>query len=672
MTVGHTSCRLTDPLRASLLAFIAVVACTAPRALAAAGRTVTGVVVTKEGELVPNATVTVVSASGESTATTGQDGAFSVEAGDGALTVRVTGVNIFSTERRLDAGDSTDNVRLAIDYTVPPVHESVVIVDTTVEPTVDRRNDTVYKDTLFSRDDQVFDTLDAGINAGQHEGGGKSLEVRRFGFNLDHGGVNGGLKVLVDDIQQNQGTQGHGQGYLGQLKSLTPELIDDVQIINGPFSAQYGDFSGLGVVHIQLKEALPDRLTWRFEGGSFDAFRSFLAYSPSLRQDKAFIAYESSRSDGPFLNPLHYRRDNVTANLTHRVDDAQTLSFRFNGGRNLFTSSGQIPLDLVEANELDRFGFVDPNDGGKVHTGVASAYYRRELRSGDVVKLDGFISRSLFDLFSNFTFFTNDEVNGDEIQQHDSRLQEGVNVQVLHPFNIFGGRALLTAGGNFHDNQILVGLFHSVERDPFETFTKAHAHVTNGAAYVQQAVDALGGHLHVEGGLRYDEFRFAVDDFVIPEYSGTESAGRWQPKASIAWTPSHRVPTTFYANYGRGISSQDARGVVRDPSSEKVSDDGLLSGRAVAQFPTFRDRGRSVPYRPVERAGVHPRRRLDRARRTEPRVRLRRQSISGDHARARPERRVHEGYERVLPRYRPGCVRRFGAALRYQRVTHTG
>jgi len=93
---------------------------------------------------------------------------------------------------------------------------------------IDRRNEAVYRDTLFSRDDQVFHTLDAGINAGQHEGGGKSLEIRRFGFILDHGGVSGGLKVPVDNVQQNNGTQGHGQGYLGQLKSLTPELVQDV------------------------------------------------------------------------------------------------------------------------------------------------------------------------------------------------------------------------------------------------------------------------------------------------------------------------------------------------------------------------------------------------------------------------------------------------------------
>ena len=88
-----------------------------------------------------------------------------------------------------------------------------MITAKSLEPEIDLRNAEVFNRTLFTRDDQIFQQLNAGINAGQHEGGGKSLEIRRFGFNLDRGGVNGGLKVLVDDVQQNQGTQGHGQGY---------------------------------------------------------------------------------------------------------------------------------------------------------------------------------------------------------------------------------------------------------------------------------------------------------------------------------------------------------------------------------------------------------------------------------------------------------------------------
>src|SRR5207249_6966512 len=64
-----------------------------------------------------------------------------------------------------------------------------------VEPAFDRRNSEVFSQTLFSRDDQMFQALDAG----QHEGGGKSSRIRRFGFNLDHGGVNGGLKVRSEE-----------------------------------------------------------------------------------------------------------------------------------------------------------------------------------------------------------------------------------------------------------------------------------------------------------------------------------------------------------------------------------------------------------------------------------------------------------------------------------------
>ena len=85
--------------------------------------------------------------------------------------------------------------------TIPAVHTSVTITATPVEPAIDHRNGEVFQQTLFSRDDQIFHQLNAGINAGQHEGGGKSIEVRRFGFNLDHGGVSGGRRVSVVEIR---------------------------------------------------------------------------------------------------------------------------------------------------------------------------------------------------------------------------------------------------------------------------------------------------------------------------------------------------------------------------------------------------------------------------------------------------------------------------------------
>ena len=69
----------------------------------------------------------------------------------------------------------------------------------------------------------------------------------------------------------------------------------------------------------------------------------------------------------------------------------------------------------------------------------------------------------------------------------------------------------------------------------------------------------LGGRMVLGGGLRLDEFRFQV--------AGRDTVGAMlaQPKANFSFRPSASFPVTLYANYGRGISTADARGVVRHP-----------------------------------------------------------------------------------------------------------
>src|SRR6266853_2420405 len=493
-------------------------------------RPISGVVVTSKDEAVYGVTVIASSNIGEQRTVTDNDGRFQLDVPSQEVSLRFEGQNIRPQERTIGLNEATV-LRVEIEFLIPPIHQSMVIVASALEPSVETHSDEVYKKTLFSRDDQLIETLNAGINAGQHEGGGKSLEIRRFGFNLDHGGVNGGLKVLVDDVQQNQGTQGHGQGYLGALKSLTPELIDDVDILNGPFSAEYGDFSGLGVVHIRLKEKLPDLLTLRGQGGSFNAFRGLAIYSPGLEKTDAFIAYDGSHTDGPFINPGRYKRHIVTGNYTRHLNEKESLGFKLNVGTNDFYSSGQIPLDLVASGQLNRLGFIDPYDGGRVRLGTLGTYYKRDFKHGDILRADGFLGRSLFDLYSNFTFFLvhylpTDPIHDDEIQQHDSRLQQGINAQYLHPHKLLGHTALLTFGANFHDNQINVGLNQTEARRIQAVTNSAHAQVTNVAGYVQQGLDLLRQKLHFDAGVRFDHFRFDVLDHLNPEHSGLQGASR--------------------------------------------------------------------------------------------------------------------------------------------------
>jgi outer membrane receptor protein involved in Fe transport len=501
---------------------------------------------------------------------TGDSGQFTLSVPSADVTLRVEGPYVVPNQRTLGADEFANDIRLQIDVRIPPIHQSIVIVSSALQPTAETYDADVFRRTLFARDDQLLDVLAAGINAGQHEGGGKSLEVRRFGFNTDHGGVNGGMKILVDNVQQNQGTQGHGQGYLGALKSLTPELVGEVHMVNGPFSPEYGDFSGLGVVHIQMKESLSELGTMRLQAGSFGSYRTFLALSPAADRADSFIAYEGSRTDGPFDTPLGYKRDNVTGNLTRRLSGNRAIGFKLNFGRNDFSSSGQIPLDLVESGDLSRFGAIDTSNGGRVRQGTLGVFYRSQLASGASLKLDGFVSRSLFDLYSNFTLFLNNPVRGDGIQQHDSRAQEGFNSQYLMPFRVGSHQALLTMGTNYHDNQINVGLYAAENRSPFGLTTRGLARVTNTAGYAQQSLALIGGRLTLDGGLRWDYFRFRLNDRVN-DTTGVEGAARLQPKAGLSYTPSRRVPLTFSFHYGRGINTQDARGVVGNPDAPRIA-----------------------------------------------------------------------------------------------------
>jgi outer membrane receptor protein involved in Fe transport len=261
----------------------------------------------------------------------------------------------------------------------------------------------------------------------------------------------------------------------------------------------------------------------------------------------------------------------VNANYTKSLDETQKLGFRFIFGRNDFYSSGQIPLDLVNAGLLDRFGYVDPSDGGRVKLGTISTYYSKSFANGDTLKADGFIGRSLFDLYSNFTFYLNDPVHEDAFQQHDSRLQEGANLQYVHPHKLGGVTAVFTSGANFHDNQINVGLYPREGRTPTGVTTRADAHVTNEAGYLQESLSLFHGRLLLGGGLRYDEFRYNVKDLIYPDQSGLQWAGRWQGKGNVAFTPSRSVPLTLHVNYGRGINSIDARGVVQRPDEPRLA-----------------------------------------------------------------------------------------------------
>lgn len=454
---------------------------------------------------------------------------------------------------------------------------TLTVNERVIEPAVDQRDAAIFNKTLFTRDDQIFQSLGAGLNFGQHAGGGKSLEVRRFGYNLDHGGTGGGLRMNMDDLIVNQVSGGHAHGYLGALKGLSPELVENVNLINGPFNAAYGEFSGLGVVNIKTREEMGNQLTGRVQFGQFNTRRVFTAYSPTLKNTRMLFANEYSYSDGPYEQPLKYTRDNFTATLFHTVRPGENFGFRLLGAYNNFYSAGQLPLDQIEEGKLGLFGYIDPTDGGISKSGTVTGYYSKERANGERFNVSGMVNRVLFDLFSNFTFFLNNPEDGDGFGQHDSRLQQALNASYNKPHQILGGLGNFTGGFNYLGNQLNLGLYNRIGRVPTDQVTSADVKIDNPGYFIQENLSLAKGKIQLGGGLRYDDYSFRATSRLDITDKVNSRGGLWQPKASFAFTPWLGKPLTFHANYGRAVTSTGARAFLVDRNSPIVASTDFYS-----------------------------------------------------------------------------------------------
>jgi len=178
----------------------------------------------------------------------------------------------------------------------------MVIVASALEPSVETHSDEVYKKTLFSRDDQLIETLNAGINAASMKA---EASRSRSGGSDQSRSRRSERRPQVSWITSSR--SGHARtwpGLSGALEDADAGAGGRSSHLERTLQRRYGDFSGLGVVHIRLKESLADKGTVRFQAGRFGSYRTFFTYSPSLNKADAFIAHEGSSTDGPFENPL--------------------------------------------------------------------------------------------------------------------------------------------------------------------------------------------------------------------------------------------------------------------------------------------------------------------------------------------------------------------------------
>lgn len=387
-----------------------------------------------------------------------------------------------------------------------------------------------------------------GLIVTQHSGDGKANQYFLRGFNLDHGTD---LATSVDGVPVNMVTHAHGQGYT-DINFVIPELVQSIDYRKGTYYADTGNFSAAGAVNLRYRSALDAPLAV-LEAGENDYLRGLIAASPQIADGTLLTAVDYSHIDGPWLLEENFRKLNMLARYTVGSEQRRfTIAAQGYDGK--WRSTDQIPQRAVDAG-LDRFGHVDPTDGGDSHRYSLAADWSVALGVG-AMSVQAYAVDYGLDLVSNFTYAL-DREQGDQFEQIDERRIYGASWQWQQPLKLGSLRNDLTAGVQVRYDDIgKVGLYRTEARQRIATVREDAVRQASYSGYVSLDTQWTGW-ARTTLGVRADYFDFDVDAG-LADNSGSVSDSIVSPKLALLLGPWAR--TELFFDIGRGFHSNDARG----------------------------------------------------------------------------------------------------------------
>lgn len=404
-----------------------------------------------------------------------------------------------------------------------------------------------------------------GLFIAQHAGGGKAEQIFLRGFDIDHGTD---IQISADGIPVNMVSHAHGQGY-ADLHFLIPETIQGVDFGKGPYYADKGNFTTAGYVDFNTYDRLNESRI-KLEAGRFNTLRAvtMIDLIDGEETKDAYIATEYMISDGPFVSSQNFNRINLFGKYNARIGN-NFLTIQASTFQSKWDASGQVPLRAIESGQIDRFGSIDDTEGGETSRQNFLIDYTSSLANGDFVQTKTYVSRYDFELFSNFTFFLDDPVNGDQIKQRESRTIYGIQTTYNHGTWVLSGDLTLESGVGFRYDDINgVELSHTLNRK--ETLTSnALADIDEFNGYTFSSATWERGKWMVNAGVRVDHFRFEEVDFLASTYDRKSATQTFvSPKLNMIFSPSSMWQV--YVKSGRGFHSNDARVVLREQNQNTL------------------------------------------------------------------------------------------------------
>jgi hydrogenase/urease accessory protein HupE len=424
----------------------------------------------------------------------------------------------------------------------------------------------------LSRNGELIEVVPGAV-ATQHSGSGKANQYFMRGFNLDHGTD---FTTYVDGIPMNMPSHAHGQGYM-DINSVIPELVKKLEYGKGPYYAEVGDFSSAGYSKMFSMDKLPEGIL-KFTGGEFGYYRTLVANSNKVGSGDLLYAGEFNFYNGVWQQPEDSKKFNGMLRYTLDKGD-WGVSVNSKGYTNDWTATNQIPQALVNNGTLNLYGAMSPSDGGNTNR---YSFSTNLWNKGDSWKNEANIYALYYDvdLFSNFTGYMDNPVNGDQIHQFERRVQAGGNIEHTRYNKLLGFDMDNTLGFQLRHDEIMgLGLDHTDNRHYLSTVSNSNISEATAGIYLKNQTFWYEK-MRTIAGLRSD---FIHNDVTVldtathdPSVNAANSGNRGQalvsPKLSLVFGPWFN--TEYFINGGFGYHSNDARGTTLqfDPNTGTALD----------------------------------------------------------------------------------------------------
>jgi hypothetical protein len=403
-----------------------------------------------------------------------------------------------------------------------------------------------------------------GLFIGQHAGGGKAEQIFLRGFDIDHGTD---INISVDGMPVNMVSHAHGQGY-ADLHFLIPETVSFVNFGKGTYYADQGNFNTAGFVSFNTKDKL-DNSSITLESGQFNTLRTvglFKLLEGSNNQN-AYLATEYLSSDGAFNSPQNFSRLNFTGKYSVSLPNQDRIEVSASHFTSQWNASGQIPQRAVDAGLISRFGAIDDTEGGNTQRSNLNFQFKKQLNDNTFIKNTAYFSQYGFELYSNFTFFLNDSINGDQIKQKEKRQIFGFQSEYNQKTNFLNTDFNYQIGLGLRTDYVEnIELSHTKNRrNTLENLKLGNINETNAFSYAN-AEWTLGKWV-INPAVRLDYFKFGYEDQLAPTFlSQTEAKAIVSPKLNFKYNAHQNLQ--FYLKLGKGFHANDTRVVVAQKGAD--------------------------------------------------------------------------------------------------------